>query len=63
MENKPLELPRLPHCNLNIEVDDVSMDNFCTYYQANHPEKNFPQWMNSMNLVEGKFIDDCKKNR
>jgi hypothetical protein len=30
IENKPFELP-LPHANLNIELDDVGMDTFCTY--------------------------------
>lgn len=38
VENKPLELPPCP-ANLNVKLDDVGMDNFCTYHQANHPEK------------------------
>lgn len=38
------------------------MDNFCTYHQANHPEKTCPQSMNAMNLVARKFMDECTKN-
>ena len=33
------------------------MDNFCTFHQQPHSEKNFPQWINSMTLVMNQFLD------
>lgn len=59
-QNKPLELPH-PPANLNIKLDDITHDNFCTYHQANHIDKTCPQWVNAMNLVDKKFLDECTK--
>ena len=36
---------------------DVGMDNFCTFHQQPHSEKNFPQWINSMTLVMDQLLD------
>ena len=33
------------------------MDNFCTFHQQPHSEKNFPQWINSMTLVMNQLLD------
>ena len=60
VENKPLgSLP--PPTNLNIKLDDVAIDNFFKYHQVNHPEKACPQWINPVNLVASKFLDECMK--
>ena len=36
---------------------EVGMDNFCTFHQQPHSEKNCPQWINSMTLVMNQFLD------
>ena len=36
---------------------EVGMDNFCTFHQLPHSEKNFPQWINSMKLVMNQLLD------
>ena len=36
---------------------EVGMDNFCTFHQQPHSEKNFPQWINSMTLVMNQLLD------
>ena len=33
------------------------MDNFCTFHQELHSEKNCPQWINSMTLVMNQILD------
>ena len=33
------------------------MDNFYTFHQQPHFEKNFPQWINSMTLVMNQLLD------
>ena len=33
------------------------MDNFCTFHQQPHSEKNCPQWINSMALVMNQLLD------
>ena len=33
------------------------MDNFCTFHQQPHSEKNCPQWRNSMTLVINQLLD------
>ena len=33
------------------------MDNFCTFQQQPHSEKNCPQWINSMTLVMNQLLD------
>ena len=57
-----MELPP-PPSNLNIKLDDVSQDNFCTYHQASHSEKTCPKWVNEMNLIDNKFLDECTKTK
>ena len=34
-----------------MNLTNVGMDNFCTFHQQPHSEKNCPQWINSMTLV------------
>ena len=38
-------------------LTDVGMDNFCTFHQQPHYEKNCPQWINSMTLVMNQLLD------
>ena len=33
------------------------MDNFYTFHQQPHSERNFPQWINSMTLVMNQLLD------
>ena len=33
------------------------MDNFCTFHQQPHFEKNCPQWINSVTLVMNQLLD------
>ena len=33
------------------------MNNFCTFHQQPHSEKNCPQWINSMTLVMNQLLD------
>ena len=33
------------------------MDNFCTFHQEPHSEKNCPQWINSITLVMNQILD------
>ena len=40
-----------PHSPATMNLTDVGMDNFCTFHQQSHSEKNCPQWINSMTLV------------
>ena len=40
-----------------MNLTDVAMDNFCTFHQQPHSEKNFPQWINSMALVMNQLLD------
>ena len=47
-ENIP---PQPPTDNSSVlNLIEVGMDNFCTSHQQPHSKKNFPQWINSMNL-------------
>ena len=45
-----------PHSPSAMNLTDVGMDNFCTFHQWPHSEKNCPQWINSMTLVMNKII-------
>jgi hypothetical protein len=47
-----------PPTNLNIDLGDVASDSFCTYHQENHFERDFPQWVHSMNLMAKWFLDE-----
>jgi hypothetical protein len=55
----PFKAIEPPPTNLNIDLGEVASDSFCNYHQENHSEKNFPQWINAMNLMENHFLDGC----
>ena len=40
-----------------MNLTDVGMDNFYTFHQQPHFEKNCPQWLNSMTLVMNQLLD------
>ena len=40
-----------------MNLTEVGMDNFCTFHQQPHSEKNCPQWINSMTLVMNQLLD------
>ena len=40
-----------------MNLTDVGMDNFFTFHQQPHFEKNFPQWINSMTLIMNQLLD------
>ena len=40
-----------------MNLTEVGMDNFCTFHQQPHSEKNYPQWINSMTLVMNQLLD------
>ena len=46
-----------PHSSSAMNLTDVGMDNFCTFHQQPHFEKNCPQWINSMTLVMNQLLD------
>ena len=46
-----------PHNPAAMNLTDVGMDNFCTFHQQPHSEKNCPQWINSMTLVMNQLLD------
>ena len=46
-----------PHSPASMNLTEVGMDNFCTFLQQPHSEKNFPQWINSMTLVMNHILD------
>ena len=46
-----------PHSPSAMNLTDVGMDNFCTFHQQPHLEKNCPQWINSMTLVMNQLLD------
>ena len=46
-----------PHSPATMNLTDVGMDNFCTFHQQPHSEKNFPQRINSMTLVMNQLLD------
>ena len=46
-----------PHSPAAMNLTDVGMDNFCTFHQQPHFEKNCPQWINSMTLVMNQLLD------
>ena len=46
-----------PHSPATMNLTDVGMDNFCTFHQNPHSEKNCPQWINSMTLVMNQLLD------
>ena len=46
-----------PHSPASMNLTEVGMDNFCTFHQQPHSEKNCPQWINSMTLVMNQLLD------
>ena len=46
-----------PHNPASMNLTEVGMDNFCTFHQQPHSEKNCPQWINSMTLVMNQLLD------
>ena len=46
-----------PHSPTSMNLTEVRMDNFCTFHQQPHSEKNCPQWINSMTLVMNQLLD------
>ena len=46
-----------PHGSTSMNLIEVGMDNFCTFHQQPHSEKNCPQWLNSMTLVMNQLLD------
>ena len=36
---------------------EIGMENFCTFHQQPHSERNCPQWINSMTLVMNQMLD------
>ena len=54
-DNNPSKPP--PHSPASMNLTEVGMDNFCTFHQQPHSEKNCPQWINSMRLVMNQLLD------
>ena len=52
-----IKLKPPPHSPSAMNLTDVGMDNFCTFHQQPHSEKNCPQWINSMTLVMNQLLD------
>ena len=46
-----------PHSPTSMNLTEVGMDNFFTFHQNLHSEKNCPQWINSMTLVMNQLLD------
>ena len=46
-----------PHNPASMNLTEVGMDNFCTFHQQPHSEKNCPQWINSMTLVMNQLLE------
>ena len=46
-----------PHNSASMNLTEVGEDNFCTFHQQPHSEKNCPQWLNSMTLVMNHLLD------
>jgi len=36
----------------------LGKDNFCTFHQAPHSEKTFPQWLQNMTTVITQLLED-----
>ena len=46
-----------PHNYASMNLTDIGMENFCTFHQKTHSEKNCLQWINSMTLVMNQMLD------
>jgi hypothetical protein len=49
--NPPFKEIEPPLDNLNIDLGNVAYDSFCTYNREKHSERDYPQWVNSMNFM------------
>jgi hypothetical protein len=58
-KNPPFKALDPPPANLNIDLGEVALDSYCNYHQEHHSERDFPQWVNVMNLLENCFLDGC----
>ena len=45
------------HNKSSMNLTEIGMENFCTFHQQPHSEKNCPQWINSMTLVMNQMLD------
>ena len=54
-DNNQFKTP--PHGPVSMNLTKVGKDNFCTFHQQPHSEKNCPQWINSMALVMNQLLD------
>ena len=46
-----------PHNTTSMNLTEIGMENFCTFHQQPHSEKNCLQWINSMTLVMNQMLD------
>ena len=46
-----------PHSPASMNLMKVGMDNFCTFHQQPHSEKNCPPWINLITLVMNGLLD------
>ena len=53
-ESGPSQPPT--HSPSAMNLTEVGMEFFCTFHQEPHSERNFPQWINSMNLVMNQLL-------
>ena len=54
-ESGPSQPPT--HNPSTMNLTEVGMENFCTFHQQPHSERNFPQWIHSMTLVMNQLLD------
>jgi hypothetical protein len=47
-----------PPANLNIDLGNVVSNSLCTYHQENFFERDCPQWVHAMNLMDNRFLDE-----
>ena len=55
--NPPFKAIEPPPTNLNIYLGNVASESFYIYHQDKHYERDGPQWVNFMNLMENWFLD------
>lgn len=56
--NPPFKAIKPPLANLNVDLGNAASDSFYTYHQENHLERDFPQWLHAMNLMDNQFLDE-----
>jgi hypothetical protein len=47
-----------PHADLNLDIGRVATDNYFNFHQDFHYEKTCSQWINAMNLVTDRLLDE-----